>query len=75
MLIPDGNGNYYFHGQKCIDYHAFIDGFDRVIELLTIEDGSQWESITEWSDMNDLEKHICRQRGWYLDRFLKEDNY
>ena len=68
MLIPNSKGEYFYNDQKCIHYYAMVDTFHRVIEAFTTEDGVKWVFENEWNDMNDLEKHLCYQRGWYLDK-------
>ena len=73
MLIPDSKGHYTFEGLKVTDYYAMVDTFDQVIEVFTTEDGRKWKSETNWDEMNDLEKHICRQRGWNLDEGTLDD--
>ncbi len=70
MLIPDSNGQYSYEEQKVIHYYAMVDTFHRVIEAFTTEDGEQWVIENNWPEMNDVEKHVCRQRGWDLDEFF-----
>ena len=70
MLIPDSNGHYFYEGQKVIHYYAMVDTFRRVIEAFTTEDGQQWVTENDWREMNDIEKYVCRQRGWDLDQFF-----
>lgn len=71
MLIPDRDGHYWCEGQRCIDYHAMVDGFHRIIEVYTLEDGTKWCEENYWDKMNDIEKYVCRQRGWDLEKYYK----
>lgn len=72
MLIPDKDGHYWYEGQRCMHYYAMVDTFHRVIEAYTTEDGTQWVEENHWSEMNDIEKYVCRKRGWDLDRFFNK---
>ena len=72
MFIPAKDGKYYNEeGLLCTDYNCFVDTFHRVIELYALEDGSKWVCENEWPEMNDIEKYVCRQRGWNLDQYFE----
>ena len=75
MLIPNGKGEFFYEDQKCTHYYAMVDKLYRVIEAFTTEDGTQYVVENYWPKMNDIEKHVCRQRGWDLEPyFTKEDH-
>ena len=71
MLIPNSKGEYFYEDQKCIEYYAMVDTFHRVIEAFTTEDGTQYVEENYWQNMNDIEKYVCRQRGWNLDKYFQ----
>ena len=73
MLIPNRAGEYCLDDEKVYRYKAFVDTFHRVIELLTMYDGTQYVFENDWRNMNDIEKYVCRQRGWDLDRFFEDE--
>ncbi len=73
MLIPGRDGHYTSDGMKVVHYYAMVDGFHRVIEAFTTEDGQQYVNENEWKDMNDIEKYVCRQRGWNLDKYFPDE--
>ena len=72
MLIPDSDGHYSYEEQRVIHYYAFVDCFHRVIEAFTTEDGTEWVDENYWPEMNDIEKYVCRQRGWDLDKYYTD---
>ena len=67
MLIPDRNGVYYYEDKRLQHYYAFVDSFCRIIEVFTTADGKKFVCENKWEDLNDIEKEICRQRGWNID--------
>jgi len=73
MLIPYNDGHYYYKDQRCKHYFAMVDNFYRIIECYTDADDIQYVEENYWIDMNDIEKHVCRQRGWNLDPYFLTD--
>lgn len=73
MLLPNKDGHFEDKGMKCIDYHAMVDRFHRVLECYTTEDGVQWANLEYWTDMNDFEKFICKKRGWNLSKYYPDE--
>ena len=73
MLIPNQDGSFTYEEQKCVHYYAMVDTKHRIIEAFTLEDGTQNVQENYWTDMNDIEKHICRHRGWNLGKYYPDD--
>ena len=73
MLIPNQDGRYTYEEQRCVHYYAMVDNQHRVIEAFTTEDGIPRVHENYWTDMNDIEKYVCRQRGWNLDKYYPDD--
>lgn len=71
MLIPNSKGEYFYGDQKCVHYYAMVDSYYRVVEAFTTEDGTQYVQENNWEDMNDIEKFVCKQRGWDLSQYFE----
>lgn len=68
MLIPDKEGHYWYDDRRIIDYHAFVDGFHRIVEVFTTEDDKKYLGVFEWDDLNDIEKAYAKKWGWDLSK-------
>lgn len=67
LLMPDSSGRYSYEGQRLTDHQLFQDGFGRIVEAFTTEDGTQYCDVYEWDELNDLDRFYLKKLGCELE--------